>query len=136
MISYGDQEQPDAMAELKYPYRFYPLLINVTPEIEDLLKSNEAKAYMKEVAVASQKLVALFERECKGNAAEFLPRVMKEPHTATRIRHEVLHRCFDELFACFITENPEKMKFLDTPLHDFMEWSHQMTIEATCEHQD
>ena len=48
-------------------------------------------------------------------------------------RHKELHQAFDELFACFITENPEKSNFLDTPLHEFMEWSHQMTLEATCE---
>lgn len=136
MISKGDEPDDVQTAEIQYPYRFYPLLINVTPEIEELLKSNEAKLYMGDVKKASEKLVALFERECKGKSAEFLKKMCTEPHRATRIRHEVLHRCFDELFACFITQNPAKTGFLDTTIHDFMQWSHQMTIEATCEQQD
>lgn len=50
-----------------------------------------------------------------------------------KIRHQELHKAFDELFACFITQHPMRIGFLDTPLKDFIEWSHQMTINPTCE---
>ncbi len=54
------------------------------------------------------------------------------PVHATKERHVELHRSFDELFACFIAENPDRTDFLDTTLGEFMEWSHQMTIKPTC----
>ncbi len=47
-------------------------------------------------------------------------------------RHVELHRSFDELFACFITEHPDKTNFLETPLKEFMDWSYQMTLNPTC----
>ena len=47
-------------------------------------------------------------------------------------RHQKLHRSFDELFACFITEHPEKSNFLGVTLKEFMDWSHQMTLNPTC----
>ncbi len=48
-------------------------------------------------------------------------------------RHEELHKAFDELFACYIGEHPEMTQFLASPLEDFMEWSHQMTLNPTCQ---
>jgi hypothetical protein len=54
------------------------------------------------------------------------------PH-ATKERHVELHRAFDELFACFITEHPKRSgRYSDATLKEFMEWSHQMTIKPTC----
>lgn len=47
-------------------------------------------------------------------------------------RHQELHKAFDELFACFITENPDRTNFLGATLQEFMEWSHQMTLNPTC----
>ena len=43
-------------------------------------------------------------------------------------RHEILHRCLDELIADFIGAND--MKFLSgTTLLELMEWSHKQTQE-------
>lgn len=47
-------------------------------------------------------------------------------------RHKKLHQGFDELLACFIAEHPDKSNFLDVTLKEFMDWSHQMTINPTC----
>lgn len=50
-----------------------------------------------------------------------------------RRRHEVLHRALDELFACFISENPDRRGYLDATLQELIEWSHAMaTKRATC----
>ena len=53
-------------------------------------------------------------------------------------RHKTLHRSLDELFACFITEHPERSQFLETPIADMMEWSFEMTVNPTCvnKHRD
>jgi hypothetical protein len=65
---------------------------------------------------------------------------MKLPLTRDEIieRHKVLHRSLDELFACFITEHPERSQFLETPIGDMMEWAFEMTVNPTCvdKHRD
>lgn len=43
-----------------------------------------------------------------------------------RNRHLTLHRCFDELFADFITHTKGG---LDSPISDLVAWSHQQTLE-------
>jgi hypothetical protein len=136
VINYGDCDEPDAKPlKLDNTYKFYPLMIRVSPEIADLMKSNEAKAYLKDIERECIKLKAFFDRNCKGVAA-YLPGEADDDHESTRFRHKVLHQAFDELFACYITEHPEQHGFLKTELGDFMEWSANMTLEATCEQQD
>ena len=70
MISYGDQPEKNIFADQKvrYPYRFYPLLIHVTPKVEEILESKEAKHYLADIKRAALKLERMFERECKENA--------------------------------------------------------------------
>lgn len=133
MINYGDCDESDIKApKLDNTYNFYPLMIHVSPEIAELLKSKEAKTYLKDIEHHCMKLKAFFDRECKGVAAYLFDEADLE-HESTKFRHKVLHQAFDELFACYITENPEKTQFLKTELGDFMEWSASMTREATCE---
>ena len=62
---------------------------------------------------------------------------MMTPEEVTE-RHKELHRSLDELFACFITEHPERSQFLETPIGDMMEWSFEMTKDPTCigKHRD
>ncbi len=67
-ISYGDVQDPKDVPKTTFPRIFYPLKIHVTPEVDELLKSKEAKHYLSEIKRASVKLLAMFERECKGNA--------------------------------------------------------------------
>lgn len=47
-------------------------------------------------------------------------------------KHKELHKAFDELFSCYISEHPDMTQFLTSPLGDFMEWSYQMTLNPTC----
>ena len=47
-------------------------------------------------------------------------------------RHKFLHRCVDELFACYIESNPDQVEFLKSSLGDFLEWSFKMTTDPTC----
>lgn len=47
-------------------------------------------------------------------------------------RHKKLHSSFDELFACFITQNPDRDTYTGATLLEFMEWAHKMTINPTC----
>jgi len=47
-------------------------------------------------------------------------------------RHKALHRSFDELFACFIEQHPERITYLSATLDEFMKWSHEMTKNPTC----
>lgn len=133
MINYGDCDQPEE-PNLRMPdsYKFYPLMIHVNPEIAELMKSNEAKTYLKDIEHHCIKLKQFFDRNCKGVAA-YLSGECDDEHASTRFRHKVLHQALDELFACYITENPEKTQFLKTELGDFLEWSANMTLEATCE---
>ena len=63
----SDDKQP-TLPKMRYPYKFCPLLITVTPEVQELLNSKEAKFYLGHIKNWSMKLVALFERDCKGNA--------------------------------------------------------------------
>jgi hypothetical protein len=136
VISYGDEDRPDEKtAKLPNTYKFYPLTINISPEIAELMKSTEAKTYLKDIEHHCVKLKQFFDRNCKGVGA-YLPGEADLDHESTKFRHKVLHQAFDELFACYITENPEKTMFLKTELGDFMEWSANMTLEATCEQQD
>ena len=60
-------EQPE-LPKSAYPYNFSPILITVTPEVQELLNSKEAKFYLGHIKKWSLKLHALFDRECKGNA--------------------------------------------------------------------
>lgn len=70
----------------------------------------------------------------------YQPGEAKLPLTRDEIieRHKVLHHALDELFACFITEHPERSQFLETPIGDMMEWSFTMTTDPTCidKHRD
>ena len=50
----------------------------------------------------------------------------------TAARHKELHRSLDELFACYITEHPGQISYLQMPLCKFMEWSCDMTRNPTC----
>ena len=83
-INYGDQpekneaEKPEPMVKAKqgqihFPYKFYPLLITVTWPVQELLKSDEAKSYLKGVERESRKLLAMFDRECIGSAIQPTP---------------------------------------------------------------
>jgi len=54
-------------------------------------------------------------------------------HKSTKFRHKELHQSLDELFACYIIEHPDQTQFLKMELGDFLEWSANMTLEATCE---
>ena len=136
MINYGDCDQPEEKPR-KVPdsYKFYPLMINVTPEIAELLKSNEAKMYMKDIEHHCIKLKQFFDRNCKGVAAYLFDEADLD-HESTKFRHIVLHQALDELFACYITEHPDQHGFLKMEFGDFLEWSANMTLEATCEQQD
>jgi hypothetical protein len=57
------------------------------------------------------------------------------PHQ-TKNRHVELHRALDELFACYITQHPDQVYFLQMPFEQFLTWSHQMTIKPTCVEMD
>ncbi len=46
-------------------------------------------------------------------------------------RHEELHQGLDELLACYLIQT--KRLISDTPLMDFLKWSHSMTEKPTCE---
>jgi hypothetical protein len=46
-------------------------------------------------------------------------------------RHEELHQYLDELLACYLIQS--KRTISDTPLMDFLKWSHTMTESPTCE---
>ncbi len=48
-----------------------------------------------------------------------------------RQRHEELHVSLDELLACYLMQT--KRLISDTPLMDFLKWSHSMTEKPTCE---
>ncbi len=136
MISYGDTDQPEEeTVKLPNTYKFYPLMINVSPEIAELLKSNEAKTYLNNIERHCTKLKGFFDRNCKGVAA-YLPGEADLDHESTKFRHKVLHQALDELFACYITEHPGQYGFLKMEFGDFLEWSANMTLEATCEQQD
>jgi hypothetical protein len=136
VISYGDCDQPDEKdAKLPNTYKFYPLMINISPEIAELMKSNEARTYLKDIEHHSVKLKQFFDRNCKGVAA-YLPGEANLEHASTQFRHKVLHQALDELFACYITEHPDQHGFFKMEFGDFLEWSANMTLEATCEQQD
>lgn len=55
----------------------------------------------------------------------------KFKHLPTQMRHNHLHRALDELLACYITESGKLLG--DTGLMEFLEWSANMTLDATCE---
>ncbi len=136
MISNGDSPGEDEKT-VKVPdsYKFYPLMINVTPEIAKLLKSNEAKTYLKDIEHHCLKLKSFFDRNCKEVAA-YLSGEADDDHESTKFRHKVLHQALDELFACYITEHPEQHGFFKMEFGDFLEWSANMTLEATCEEKN
>lgn len=54
-------------------------------------------------------------------------------HQSSKARHIELHAALDELFACYITEHPEQHGFFKMEFGHFLEWSANMTLEATCE---
>jgi hypothetical protein len=128
----GEEKKP-----LKLPntYKFYPLTINMTAKIAELMKSNEARDYMKGITEHSVKLKQFLNRNCKEEAA-YLSGEIDLDHESTRFRHKVLHQALDELFACYITEHPDQHGFFKMEFGDFLEWSANMTLEATCEQQD
>lgn len=43
--------------------------------------------------------------------------------------HIGLHKALDQLFADYIQHHPTQHNFLETPLKDFIEWSHRQTIQ-------
>lgn len=136
MISNGDSPgEEEKPTKLPNTYKFYPLTIQISPEIADLMKSNEARSYLKKIEHYSVKLKQFFDRNCKGEAAS-LPDEVDLDHETTRFRHKVLHQALDELFACYITEHPDQHGFFKMEFGDFLEWSANMTLEATCEQQD
>ncbi len=50
-------------------------------------------------------------------------------------RHTQLHKSLDELFACYITQNPlteEHGKYTEMPFKRLLEWSHSMRWNPTC----
>ena len=55
MISYGDVEE------------YYPVRIVMTDEVRELLKSNEAKSYLKEIERAGSKLQKLIRENQRDN---------------------------------------------------------------------
>jgi hypothetical protein len=136
VISYGDCDEPEEKSgKLPNTYKFYPLMINISPEIAELMKSTEAKTYLKDIEHHSVKLKRFFDRNCKGKAA-YLSGEIDLEHASTTFRHKVLHQALDELFACYITEHPDQHGFFKMEFGDFLEWSANMTLEATCEQQD
>lgn len=139
MISNGDSPGEEKKpVKLPNTYKFYPLTINMSPEIADLMKSNEARSYLKEIEHHSVKLKQFFDRNSKETVREaaFLSGEIDLDHESTRFRHKVLHQALDELFACYITEHPDQHGFFKMEFGDFLEWSANMTLEATCEQQD
>ena len=136
MINYGDCDKPEEeKVTVPNEYKFYPLMINITPEIAQLLKSNEAQTYLKDIEHHSLKLKSFLDRNCKGTAA-YLSDEADLDHASTKFRHKVLHRALDELFACYITEHPDQSQFFKMEFGDFLEWSANMTLEATCEEKN
>ena len=103
------------------------------------MKSNEARTYLKDIEHHSVKLKSFLDRNCKGVAA-YLPGEADLDHESTKFRHKVLHQALDELFACYITEHSDHRQarstisqFFRMEFGDFLEWSANMTLEATCE---
>lgn len=136
MISYGDCDEPkEESGKLPNTYKFYPLMINISPEIAELMKSNEARTYLKDIEHHSVKLKQFFDKNCKGVAA-YLSDEADLEHASTRFRHKVLHQALDELFACYVTEHPDQHGFFKMEFGDFLEWSANMTLEATCESKE
>lgn len=56
-----------------------------------------------------------------------------EEHKEHHIR---LHKAFDELFADYIGQHPNQVSFLDMPLRQLLEWSHEQTLNPTGQHAD
>lgn len=52
-------------------------------------------------------------------------------HDEHRKRHKLLHSMLDELLADFIRHNEPDPEhgYIDRPISELMEWSHQQTIE-------
>ncbi len=133
MIDNGDSPGEDEKkVKLPNTYKFYPLTINMSPEIAELMKSTEAKDYMKGITEHSAKLKKFLNRNCKVEAA-YLSGEIDLDHESTRFRHKVLHQALDELFACYITEHSDQHGFFKMEFGDFLEWSANMTLKATCE---
>lgn len=60
--------------------------------------------------------------------AEYLGRDIS---TDLKQRHEELHHGLDELLACYFVQT--KRLISNTPLMDFLKWSHLMTENPSCE---
>jgi len=139
VIDNGDSPGEDEKTvKLPNTYKFYPLTINMSPEIAELMKSNEAKDYMKSITEHSTQLKSFLDRNCEEEEEEvaYLSGEIDIDHESTRFRHKVLHQALDELFACYITEHPEQHGFFKMEFGDFLEWSANMTLEATCEDEE
>lgn len=52
--------------------------------------------------------------------------------TELQTRHIELHRAFDELLACFISQRPLGSSALNVTLGEFMKWSHLQTLSPRC----
>ena len=78
----------------------------------------------------------LLQRFLQANVPTWREEIEDDQYGHNQVQHIVLHRNLDELFACFVTEHPEKSGFLKTPLEEFLKWSHKMTLDATCEKKE
>lgn len=133
MISNGDKpDENEGKAKINYPYRFYPLMINVTAEIAALLESTEAKYYLREIQAPCIKLQRFIEQNSKDEKKNVFTD-NEDPHLPNTFRHKQLHSALDELAACYLEETDFKKLFKETTVWELMEWSFKMTQEATCE---
>lgn len=136
MISKGDEPDDEVTkTETRYPYRFYPLMVNMTAEIAALLESKEAKYYLHEIQVPCVKLQRFIEQNSKDGKKNVFTDG-KEPHLPNTYRHKQLHSALDELAACYLEETDFKKLFKETTVWELMEWSFKMTQEATCEEKN
>lgn len=133
MISKGDEpDENEGTIKINYPYRFYPLMVNMTVEIAALLESKEAKYYLHEIQAPCIKLQRFIEQNSKDGKKNIFTDG-EDIHLPNTFRHKQLHSALDELGACYLEETNFEKLFGDTTVMELMQWSYAMTQVATCE---
>ena len=136
MISKGDKpDENEDKAKINYPYRFYPLMINMTVEISALLESKEAKYYLHEIQAPCIRLQRFIEQNSTSKEKNVFTN-NEDPHLPNTFRHKQLHSALDELAACYLEQTKFKKLLGATTVMELMEWSYKMTQEATCEEKN
>ncbi len=132
-ISKGDEpDENEGRVKINYPYRFYPLMINMTIEVSALLESKEAKHYLKEIEKPCKQLQRFIEQNITSDQ-KCVFTDGEDTHLPNTYRHKQLHAALDELAACYLEQTHFTKLFGVTTVKELMEWSYKMTQKATCE---